>query len=111
MSLDLNSLGNKISRCRNHLQLSVSEVSQNTGLPEDRIQDIEKGQIEPSGDEILILADFFKQDYQFFISNQQKSASEQIDVLYRKFGNDFSKEDRWVVQEFIFLYECEQFVL
>jgi Zn-dependent peptidase ImmA (M78 family) len=50
-------------------------------------------------------------EIQFFISNQQKSASEQIDTLYRKFGDNFSKEDRWTIQEFIFLCESEQYVL
>ena len=39
------------------------------------------------------------------------SASEQVEILYRKFGEDFSKEDRWAIQEFIFLCENEQDIL
>lgn len=66
--------------------------------------------MEPTGDEVLIFSDLFKQSYNFFISNQQKAASEQIDILYRRFGDDFTKEDRQAIQEFIFLCENEQFI-
>src|ERR1019366_7638527 len=51
-----------------------------------------------------------KEDYKFFISNQAQSASEKTDILYRKFGNEFPKEDRWAIQEFLYLCECEQYV-
>lgn len=110
MSLDLKSLGEKLKRCRDQLQLSIKEVSDETGIDLSRITSIESGQIEPTGDEILIFADFFKQDYVFFISNQKLSASEQVDILYRKFGEEFSKQDRRVLQEFLYLCECEQFI-
>ncbi|WP_161499350.1 ImmA/IrrE family metallo-endopeptidase [Flavipsychrobacter stenotrophus] len=58
----------------------------------------------------MIFSDYYKQDYVFFISNQKLSASEQIDILYRKHGESFSKEDRWTIQEFLFLCESEQFL-
>lgn len=111
MSLDLKGLGDKILRCRINLDMTISEVAQRTGIASGLITQIEKGEIEPTGDDILILADFFKQDYQFFISNQQRSASEQVETLYRKFGTNFTKEDRWTIQEFIYLCESEQYVL
>lgn len=110
MSLDLRSIGNKLLRCRQQLQLNLIDVAEGTGIISDRISLIESGGTEATGDEILIFADFYKQDYNFFISNQKLSASEQVDVLYRRFGNSFSKEDRWVIQEFIYLCECEQFL-
>ena len=108
MSFDLKSLGNKLRRCREQLQLSLKEVEAGTGIILSQIENYEKGESEPSGDEILIFSDFYKQDYIFFISNQKLSASEQIDILYRKHGESFSKQDRWTVQEFLFLCECEQ---
>lgn len=110
MSLDLKSLGEKLKRCQNQLQLSTKEVSDGTGVDMSRVISIESGYIEPTGDEILIFADFFKQDYVFFISNQKLSASEQIDILYRKFGDEFSKQDRRIIQEFLYLCECEEFI-
>lgn len=111
MSFDLNLFGAKLERCRTNLQLELKELSAKTGIDENRLSKLEKGEIEPSGDEVLIFSDLYKQNYNFFISNQQKSASEQVDILYRKFGNDFSKEDRWAIQDFIFLCEAEYFIL
>ncbi len=111
MSFDLKLLGEKLIHCRQRLQFELREVAIGTGLGLDRIEKIEAGLLEPTGDEILMLADFYKEDYKFFISNQQKSGSEQTDVLYRKFGDSFSKEDRWAIQEFLYLCECEQNVI
>lgn len=111
MSIDLNFLGSKLKRCREQLQFSMDEVSTKTGISIGRITELEGGAKEPSGDEILIFADLYKQDYRFFISNQQQTATEQVETLYRKFGDEFSKEDRWAIQEFIYLCECEESVL
>lgn len=111
MPIDKISLGNKLERCRTNLQLEISDISRNIGLSTKHINEIEKGIKEPTGDEILIFADFYKQDYKYFISNEKLSASEQIEVLYRKLGDNFSKEDRWAIQEFIFLCEIEQDIL
>lgn len=104
---DLQLLGKKLYGCRSRLEYTVEEVVNGTGINKNRITDFEKGILEPTGDEILILADFFKEDYKFFISNQQTSASENADKLYRQFGNEFSKEDRRRIQEFLYLCECE----
>lgn len=111
MPIDRIALGKKLKRCRDNLKLDLSEVSNKIGLAYDRIQRIENGEIEPTGDEILILADFYKQDFRYFISNEKLSASEQIEVFYRKFGDEFTKDDRLAIQEFIFLCENEQFIL
>ncbi|OFY12985.1 MAG: hypothetical protein A2X11_11565 [Bacteroidetes bacterium GWE2_42_24] len=109
--MDIISLGKKINRCRKNLALELSDVSEKVGISIERLDEIERGHIEPTGDEILIFADFYKQDYKYFISNEKLSATEQIEVLYRKFGDDFSKEDRWALQEFIYLCENEQEIL
>lgn len=110
MAFDLKFFGVKPERCRIQLQLDLREVSTKTGIEENRLAELEKGELEPTGDEVLIFADLYKQNYNYFISNQQKTASEQVDILYRKYGNDFSKEDRWAIREFIFLYEAEEFI-
>lgn len=105
--LDLTLLGRKLFGCRSRLEYSLYEVEESTGIQQNRLLDFEKGLLEPTGDEILILADFFKEDYKFFISNQITSASENTETLYRQFGNDFFKEDRRRIQEFLYLCECE----
>lgn len=110
MAFDLKRFGDKIRNYREQLSLEVIEISEKTGINLERLIALEGGKLEPTGDEILIFSDFFKQDYNFFISNEQKNGIEQVDILYRKHGNDFSKEDRWAIREFLFLCESEQFI-
>lgn len=104
---DLQLLARKLTGCRTRLEYSYEETFEGTGISMDRLKGFEAGHLEPSGDEILILADFFMEDYKYFISNQQSSASENTDSLYRQFGNEFTKEDRRAVQEFLYICECE----
>lgn len=104
---DLNLLAKKLTGCRSRLEYSYLEIFEGTGIKEDRLKAFEQAEIEPTGDEILILADFFREDYKYFISNQQSSASENTDSLYRQFGEEFTKEDRRAVQEFLYVCECE----
>lgn len=110
MALDLLELGAKLRRYREQLQLLTAEVAVATGIEEARLQDFEGGTTSPTGDEILILADLYKCDYRFFVSNEKRAAFEQTENLYRRFGSEFSKPDRWSVQEFLFLCECEEFL-
>ncbi len=110
MPIDTIILGNKLKRCRENLKLDIIEVSNKIGFSIERFQNIENGNVEPTGDEILILADFYKQDFRYFISNEKLSASEQVEIFYRKFGDEFTKEDRIAIQEFIFLCENEEFI-
>lgn len=107
MPLDLNEFATKLLRCRAQLQLTVAEVSEATGLAITRLAEFEAASAQPNGDDILVLADFFNCDYRFFISNERLAAFEQTDSLYRMHGEEFSKEDRRNILEFIFLCECE----
>ncbi len=105
--LDLNEFATKLRRGRTQLQLSVVEVAEATGLAVTRLEGFEAASVRPSGDDVLVLADFFACDYRFFISNERLAAFEQTDSLYRMHGSEFSKEDRRNILEFIFLCECE----
>jgi Zn-dependent peptidase ImmA (M78 family) len=107
VTFDLSLLGSKLSRYRQQFQLTLDDVSQATGIPTDMLQAYESGALQPSGDEILILADFYKCDFKFFISNERLAPFEQTDMLFRKHGDQLSKADRWNIQEFLFLCECE----
>jgi len=111
MSFDLKSLGNKLKKYREQLELTIDELSSDTGIPIQRLSDFEEGKREPTGDEILIFSDRFKCDYNFFISNEKLTPFEKTEILYRKFGDEFSKEDRWAIQEFLYLCECEEYLL
>jgi len=110
MAFNLKALGDKLSCYRNQFQYSLADVASSTGIAEAELKEIEDGNRRPSGDEILILADFYKCDYKFFLSNEKLASFEQTETLFRAYGNDFSKHDRWSVQECLFLAECEAYL-
>ena len=110
MAIDRKLLGNKIQRYRLQLDLSLAEVSGATGITEASLAGIEAGEVVASGDNVLVLADYFKCDYAELISNDVQTALERTDTLFRRFGNEFTKADRWVVREFLFLCESEHFL-
>jgi Zn-dependent peptidase ImmA (M78 family) len=108
VAFDLGQFGTKLHRLRSEQQLELAELSVSSGIPSDRLATLEGGNAAPSGDEVLILADFFKCDYRFLISNERLAAAEQTESLYRRYGTEFTKSDRRAVLEFLYLCECEQ---
>ncbi len=111
MSFDLAKFGSKLHDYREQRQLTPAELADATGITIDRCKGFEAGELLPTGDEVLIIADFFQCDYRFFVSNEKLAAFQQTETLYRNFGNEFTKNDRRSIQEFIFLCECEAFLL
>jgi Zn-dependent peptidase ImmA (M78 family) len=110
MALDLKFLSTKLIRYRENFLLSLEELSQKAGIPVDRLKSFELGILEPTGDEILILADIYLCDYKYFISNEFEPIFEKIEKLFRKHGNNLHANDRWAIQECIFLAENEAFL-
>ena len=111
MTFDPALFGSKLKRYRELFNFSLGDVSIATGISEDYLSTLENGEKRPTGDEVLILADYYKEDYNFFISSDQVSTVEKTEPLYRRYGEEFSTEDRWAVQEFLFLCECEEFIM
>lgn len=108
--MNLQSLGAKLLRYREQLTETVIDVAHATGIDHERLKLLEAGAAEPSGDEILILADHFKCDFKFFISNEQVAPFDQTETLYRAHGKEFSKQDRLAVQEFLYLCDTEDYL-
>lgn len=90
MAFDLAQFGSKLTRLRSEQQLELAELSSGSGISSDRLLAFETGNAAPSGDEVLILADFFKCDYRFFVSNERLTASEQTESLYRRYGTELT---------------------
>ena len=111
MAIDLASLGNKVQRYREQLKLDAMALAIATGIEPGRMLGIEQGKVEPTGDEVLILADYFRCDYKFFISNERVAPFEQTDELYRANPGEFSKEDRRAIQDFLYLCDTEHFLM
>ena len=111
MALDRALLAEKLIKYRNQFQLTIGEVTYATGIDEKMLTAYENQEKVPTGDEILILSDYYKCDYKFFISNEKLAPFEQTETLFRRYGKEFSKEDRWSIQEFLFLAECESYLI
>jgi Zn-dependent peptidase ImmA (M78 family) len=111
MAINLLLLGSKLAKYREQLQESHTDVAGSTGIDAARLAQIEGGHTEPTGDEVLILADHYRCDFKFFISNERVAPFEQTETLYRAYGSDFSKGDRRSVQDFLYLCETEDFLM
>lgn len=90
---------------------SLGDVASSTGIDSQRLESVEKGLIEPTGDEVLILADYYRCDFKHFISNERVAPFEQTETLYRAHGDDFTKDDRRAIQDFLYLCETEAFLM
>jgi Zn-dependent peptidase ImmA (M78 family) len=111
VALDLGLFSEKLVRYCKQYQANAADISLSTGIGVGRIELLMEGKATPSGDEVLIFADFFKCDFKFFISNEQLAPFEQTEELFRRHGSELSREDRWSIQEFLFLCECQEFLL
>jgi len=111
MTINLQSLSSKLAKYRGQLKESITEVALATGIDAGRLTSIEAGLTEPTGDEVLILADHYRCDFKYFISNEQVAPFEQTETLYRAHGGEFTKEDRRAVQDFLYLCETEDFLM
>ncbi|MDR3454602.1 MAG: XRE family transcriptional regulator [Rhodoferax sp.] len=111
MAIDLRTLGSKLAKYRGQLKESIIDVASSSGIDATRLTSIEAGQAEPTGDEVLILADHYRCDFKFFISNEKVAPFEQTETLYRAHGGEFTKEDRRAVQDFLYLCETEDLLM
>lgn len=107
MPIDKIALGKKIKRYREQFDVSIIELTTATGIPSERINNFETGLLEPTGDEVLVLADYFMCDYKFFISNERLTPLDQTEALFRRYGNELTNDDRWAIQEVLYFADNE----
>jgi Zn-dependent peptidase ImmA (M78 family)/transcriptional regulator with XRE-family HTH domain len=110
VALDLDLFSNKLRRIRELLRESVGDVAVATSISESRLTLLESASAEPTGDEVLILADHFREDFRFFISNEQKTVLERTEKLFRAYDTELNGSDRRAIQEFLFLCDNEAFL-
>lgn len=110
MPLDHHAVARKLQQARELQSLSVENVNQATGISTDRIGLIEAGRSKPTGDEVLILANFYRHDFRDFLDDQRPAPFEQAYILYRRHGDAFTAADRRAIQEFLYLCETESYL-
>lgn len=95
--------GRKLSSLRADFAQDLAEVSASCGIAAGRLDAFEWGAAVPSGDEILILADHFRKDFRFFLSDDAKDPDAEVELLFRERGDELSPTDRMAIAEFVFL--------
>lgn len=110
MTLHLPSFAEKLRRYRNMFGESPEHLASVTGIALDVLHALEGASRAPTGDQVLILADHYRCDFKFFISNEQSTPIERTEKLFRAHERELSIDDRWAVQEFLFLCENEAFL-
>jgi Zn-dependent peptidase ImmA (M78 family)/transcriptional regulator with XRE-family HTH domain len=107
MTVNIEILSSRLRQAREVLGYSIELVSAETAISVTRLTAVEEGSTTPSGDEVLILAAFYDCDYRAFLEESRPAPVEQSDILFRRYGESFSPEDRRAVQEFLRLCELE----
>lgn len=81
MAVDLKLLGEKLGRYRSQFEVTMEEISVATGIPINSLGDFEGGRVAPTGDELLILADYYKCDYTELISKDPQTPLERTETI------------------------------
>lgn len=107
MPIDILDVSRRLKKARELQCLELIAVQKETGISSSRLKEIEAGASAPTGDEVLILAAFYRHDFRDFIDQSRPTPFSQTDILYRKHGDAFTGADRRAVQEFLLLSEIE----
>ncbi|MBF0602459.1 MAG: ImmA/IrrE family metallo-endopeptidase [Nitrospirae bacterium] len=105
-----NRFGQKLRGLVDDRQESIPDISVATGITQNRLSSISQGEIEPSGDEVLILADYFKCGFEWLIDDDTPNPDENVHLMFRREGGRLNREDRKSIQEFIFLCRNQAFL-
>lgn len=62
--------------------MTLMQASELTGIEQARLASIERGVVEPSGDEVLIIADVYGEPVEFFITNERSASIEKSSDLW-----------------------------
>lgn len=107
MKIDIQLISSRLTEARKLQSVEISEVAAQTGIDAEQLANIEAGIRAPSGDELLILANYYARDFRDFVDPGRPEPFKQTDILYRRYGQAFTSSDRRAIQEFLFLCEIE----
>ncbi len=107
MAVNLVHMTARLQQIRVALAYTVDDACEATGLDVHRLLSIEAGEAMPTGDEILILASLYDCDFRTLLDEALPPPAQQTDILFRRYGDSFTPEDRRAVQEFLHLCQIE----
>lgn len=102
--------GRKVQILREDFMQGIETVAQASGIPSNRLRQLEQGTVEPTGDEVLILADFYRKDFRFFIDDGAADSDKETEILFREHRGELRSSDRMAIAEFTYLCGCQAFL-
>jgi Zn-dependent peptidase ImmA (M78 family) len=97
----------KLRDLRGSLDDSLNVVADATGISTDVLTDLEAGAATPSGDQVLILADYFNRDFTWLIEDEAPDPDENASQLLRSEGGELTSLDRHSIAEFVHLCKSQ----
>jgi len=107
MKIDIKLISSRLAEARKLQSVDIPEAAAQTGIEAGQLTNIEAGKRAPTGDELLILANYYARDFRDFVDPGRPEPFKQTDILYRRYGQAFTPSDRRAIQEFLFLCEIE----
>jgi Zn-dependent peptidase ImmA (M78 family)/transcriptional regulator with XRE-family HTH domain len=107
MAFTAKEFGRKLATIRTAFGQDREALARSSGIGSDRIALLEAGGAEPTGDEVLILADRFKKNFRFFLADGASDPDAQVEFLFRTSGDDLPPADRIAISEFVYLCRCQ----
>jgi Zn-dependent peptidase ImmA (M78 family) len=109
MTFDYQILGRKFQDARKSLLIAPEDSALYLGISLQEYLDIEAGKKKITGDQLVLLANFYLRDFRYFVTGDYPSAESQIQEMFRQ-NAALSQKDRIAIQEFVRLCEYEDFL-
>jgi Zn-dependent peptidase ImmA (M78 family) len=107
MAFTARAFGRKLATIRTAFGQDREELALSSGIRSDRLAVLEDGAAEPTGDEILILADRFKKNFHYFLADDADDPDTDVELLFRTKGDEIPPADRVAISEFVYLCRCQ----
>ncbi|SDF03459.1 helix-turn-helix domain-containing protein [Rhodospira trueperi] len=107
MAFTVQGFARKLRGLREQYGNTLSEVAERTGIDTQALQAMEAGTATPAGDEVLILADFFKCEFPWLIEDDATNPDENVTMLLRSEGGRLAASDRHAIAEFLHLCKSQ----
>lgn len=103
MGFTARAFGRKLTTIRTAFGQDREALARSSGIVVERLALLEDGAAEPTGDEILILADRFKKNFRYFLADDAVDPDTDIELLFRTKGDEIPPADRVAISEFVYL--------
>lgn len=107
MAFTARAFGRKLTTIRTAFGQDRETLALSSGIGADRLVVLEEGGAEPTGDEVLILADRFKKNFRYFLVDDASDPDADVEFLFRHNGDDLPPADRVAISEFVYLCRCQ----